>query len=93
VGLNPPKDLKTPTTCWGFLLFNFVYWNYFCILVNMKKYTFVFVLLAVAALSACGNGSTTTEKTDSTSVQTTVQTDSTESVNIDSVEVTNTEVK
>lgn len=34
----------------------------------MKKYTIVFALIAVTVLSACGNGSTTTEKTDSTSV-------------------------
>lgn len=35
----------------------------------MKKYTFVFALFAVTALTACGNGSTTTEQTDSTAVQ------------------------
>jgi ABC-type enterochelin transport system substrate-binding protein len=35
----------------------------------MKKYTIVFALIAVTVLSACGNGSTTTEKTDSTSVK------------------------
>jgi ABC-type glycerol-3-phosphate transport system substrate-binding protein len=35
----------------------------------MKKYTIVFALIAVTVLSACGNGSTTNEKTDSTSVQ------------------------
>ena len=34
----------------------------------MKKYTFVFALFAIVALTACGNGSTTTEKTDSTAV-------------------------
>jgi ABC-type enterochelin transport system substrate-binding protein len=36
----------------------------------MKKYTFVFALFAMMALTACGNGSTTTEKTDSTTNQT-----------------------
>ncbi len=35
----------------------------------MKKYTFVFALFAIAALTACGTGSTTTEQTDSTAVQ------------------------
>jgi hypothetical protein len=35
----------------------------------MKKYTFVFALFAVTALTACGNGSTTAEQTDSTAVQ------------------------
>jgi uncharacterized lipoprotein YajG len=35
----------------------------------MKKYTFVFALFAVVALTACGTGSTTTEQTDSTAVQ------------------------
>jgi hypothetical protein len=34
----------------------------------MKKYAFVFALFAVTALTACGTGSTTNEKTDSTSV-------------------------
>jgi hypothetical protein len=34
----------------------------------MKKYIFVFALFAIVALTACGNGSTTTEQTDSTSV-------------------------
>lgn len=34
----------------------------------MKKYTFVFALFAIMALTACGNGSTTTEQTDSTAV-------------------------
>lgn len=34
----------------------------------MKKYTFVFALSAILALTACGTGSTTTEQTDSTSV-------------------------
>lgn len=58
----------------------------------MKKYTFVFALFAVLALSACGNGSTTIEKTDSTD-STEVVTDSTEVVTDSSIEVTNTEVK
>jgi len=31
----------------------------------MKKYIFVFALFAIVALTACGNGSTTTEQTDS----------------------------
>lgn len=35
----------------------------------MKKYTFVFALFAIIALTACGTGSTTTEQTDSTAVQ------------------------
>jgi uncharacterized lipoprotein YajG len=35
----------------------------------MKKYTFVFALFAIVALTACGTGSTTTEQTDSTAVQ------------------------
>jgi major membrane immunogen (membrane-anchored lipoprotein) len=47
----------------------------------MKKYTFVFVLIAVSVLSACGNGSTTTEKTDSTTQQ------------VDSITFDSTEVK
>ena len=34
----------------------------------MKKYIFVFALSAIIALTACGTGSTTTEQTDSTSV-------------------------
>jgi uncharacterized lipoprotein YajG len=34
----------------------------------MKKYIFVFALSAIVALTACGTGSTTTEQTDSTSV-------------------------
>ena len=34
----------------------------------MKKYTFVFALSAILALTACGTGSTTTVQTDSTSV-------------------------
>lgn len=34
----------------------------------MKKYTIVFALFAVTALTACGNGSTTSEQTDSTAV-------------------------
>ena len=34
----------------------------------MKKYTFVFALFAIVALTACGTGSTTTEQTDSTAV-------------------------
>lgn len=46
----------------------------------MKKYTIVFALIAVTVLSACGNGSTTNEKTDSTSVQV-------DSTTIDSTEV------
>lgn len=35
----------------------------------MNRYTIVFALIAVSVLSACGNGSTTNEKTDLTSVQ------------------------
>lgn len=35
----------------------------------MKKYSFVFALFAMMALTACGNGSTTNEKTDSTTNQ------------------------
>jgi hypothetical protein len=35
----------------------------------MKKYTFVFALFVIMALTACGTGSTTTEQTDSTAVQ------------------------
>jgi len=34
----------------------------------MKKYTFIFAISAMLALTACGSGSTTTETTDSTSV-------------------------
>jgi hypothetical protein len=34
----------------------------------MKKYTFIFAIGAMLALTACGSGSTTTETTDSTSV-------------------------
>jgi major membrane immunogen (membrane-anchored lipoprotein) len=52
----------------------------------MKKYTFVFVLIAVSVLSACGNGSTTTEKTDSTTQQV-------DSITVDSVTVDSTKVK
>lgn len=36
----------------------------------MKKYAFVFALFAVAALTACGTGSTTNQETDSTEVKT-----------------------
>jgi len=32
----------------------------------MKKYTFLFVVIATLALTSCGSGSTTTESTDST---------------------------
>jgi hypothetical protein len=32
----------------------------------MKKYTILFVVFAVFALTACGSGSTTTQSTDST---------------------------
>ena len=34
----------------------------------MKKYTFILAFGAIMALTACGSGSTTTEKTDSTVV-------------------------
>ena len=34
----------------------------------MKKYTFLFVVIATLALTSCGSGSTTTESTDSTMV-------------------------
>ena len=34
----------------------------------MKKYTFIFAIGAMLALTACGSRSTTTETTDSTSV-------------------------
>lgn len=34
----------------------------------MKKYTFIFAIGAMLALTACGSGSTTTETTDSTLV-------------------------
>ena len=49
----------------------------------MKKYTFAFALFAIMALTACGNMSTTNEKTDS-SVN---QGDSLETVTNDSTEV------
>jgi hypothetical protein len=49
----------------------------------MKKYTFIFAIGAMLALTACGSGSTTTGTTDSTSVNldstTVVVTDSTTS--------------
>lgn len=35
----------------------------------MKKYTYIFATFVVFALSACGNGSTTTNQSDSTSTQ------------------------
>jgi ABC-type glycerol-3-phosphate transport system substrate-binding protein len=35
----------------------------------MKRYTFLIALIAVTVLSACGNGSTTNEKTDSTTTK------------------------
>ena len=35
----------------------------------MKKYTFIFAIGAMLALTACGSGSTTTETTDSTATQ------------------------
>ena len=35
----------------------------------MKKYTFIFAIGAMLALTACGSGSTTTETTDSTAAQ------------------------
>jgi len=35
----------------------------------MKKYTFIFALGVIVTLSACGNGSTTPESTDSTGAQ------------------------
>jgi ABC-type Fe3+-citrate transport system substrate-binding protein len=53
----------------------------------MKKYTIVFVLIAVTVLSACGNGSTTNEKTDSTSVQVDSTTTQVDSTTIDSIAV------
>ena len=48
----------------------------------MKKYTFIFAIGAMLALTACGSGSTSNETTDSTAVQadtTAVLTDSTTS--------------
>ena len=37
--------------------------------VVMKKYTFIFALVAIVVMSACGNGSTTgTEQIDSTTI-------------------------
>ena len=78
MGLNPPKDLKTPTSRWGFL-FHFVLSNFHRIFTNMKKVTFIFALGVMFTLAACGSGSTATETTDSTAVQadTTVAADST----------------
>lgn len=36
----------------------------------MKKYTYIFAAIAIFAMTACGNGSTTTtEQTDSTATQ------------------------
>jgi hypothetical protein len=64
VGLNLLKDLKTPTSCWGFL-----FSNIFCIFTLMKKYTFILAFGALFALVSCGSGSTTNESTDSTTTQ------------------------
>ncbi|MEN9446322.1 MAG: hypothetical protein RL728_834 [Bacteroidota bacterium] len=36
---------------------------------SMKKYILIFGIFASLALTACGNGSTTTETTDSTATQ------------------------
>jgi hypothetical protein len=77
--LNRPKDLKTPTSRWGFL-FDFVLSNFHRIFINMKKVTFIFALGVMFTLAACGSGSTATETTDSTAVQsdsTTAQADTT----------------
>ena len=66
--LNPPKDLKTPTSRWGFFI---EIWFYQCIFVYlhyMKKYTFILALGVALTLTACGSGSTATETTDSTAV-------------------------
>lgn len=49
----------------------------------MKKYIIVLAVFAVTALTACGNGSTSNEKTDSTSVNA----DSTSVKSTDSTEV------
>jgi hypothetical protein len=77
--LNRPKDLKTPTSRWGFL-FYFVLSKITRIFIHMKKVTFIFALGVMFTLAACGSGSTATETTDSTAVQAdtaTVATDST----------------
>jgi hypothetical protein len=77
--LNRPKDLKTPTSRWGFL-FDFVLSNFHRIFINMKKVTFIFALGVMFTLAACGSGSTATETTGSTAVQsdsTTAQADTT----------------
>jgi hypothetical protein len=66
--LNRPKDLKTPTSRWGFL-FDFVLSIFHRIFTNMKKVTFIFALGVMFTLAACGSGSTATETTDSTAVQ------------------------
>jgi ABC-type enterochelin transport system substrate-binding protein len=51
----------------------------------MKKYTFLIALIAVTVLSACGNGSTTNEKTDSTTSK--VDSTATDSTAIDSTAI------
>ena len=54
----------------------------------MKLYTFIFALIVMVTVSACGNGSTTkTEEIDSTTVV-----EDTTSMSIDSTEVDSSEI-
>lgn len=59
----------------------------------MKKYTFIFAISAILALTACGSGSTTNETTDSTATKVEVDTATTNAVDTTSVVETPAEVK
>ena len=59
----------------------------------MKKYTFIFAISAILALTACGSGSTTNETTDSTATEVEVDTATTNAVDTTSVVETPAEVK
>jgi hypothetical protein len=93
VGLNPPKDLKPRHPVGVFFIIFFYLGSFPYIYISMKKYTVIFAIGVIFALTACGSRSTTNETTDSTATEVEVDTATTNAVDTVSVVEAPVEVK